>query len=245
MTAATRSRGRLPQRVYWFRRVLVLTVAAALVFGIGRVLEAGPGSGDGPSARPASAQGSGVTPPAPTSLATAEVNPARQGRRKAGEPRRSRTALAMPTGPCRASDVRVAPLLRETAYAGGDVRLTLRLTTLESPACTWQVGPGAVAVRLISGSDRIWSSQDCPSAVPTVPVVLRSGKAAFVEVTWPGRRSNSDCSRMTDWAVPGWYHVSAAALGSDPVTEQFELKAPIPETITPTPTPRPRKKSRG
>lgn len=147
----------------------------------------------------------------------------------------------MPTGPCRDSDVRVAPVLRETAFAGGDVRLTLRLTTLVSPACSWQVGPATVAVKLTSGSDRIWSSQDCPSTVPTVPVVLRSAKASFVDVSWPGRRSDSDCSTMTAWAVPGWYHVSAAALGSEPATEQFELKAPAPRTITPTPTPRPRK----
>lgn len=235
----------MPQRVYWFRRLLVLAVASTLVLTVGRVLDAGP-SDTGPSARPASAAG-GTTPSAgPSALPTSRAGTAGTGGRSVARQWRTRAPLAMPSGPCRDSDVRVVPVLRETAVAGGDVVLTLRLTTLASPACTWTVGPGSVAVKLTSGSDRIWSSQDCPAAVPTVPVVLRSAKATLVDVTWPGRRSDSDCSKMTSWAVPGWYHVSAAALGSEPVTEQFELTAPTPETITPTPTPRPpRKRTQG
>jgi hypothetical protein len=232
--------------VYWFRRLMVLGVACALVFGVGRLLGASP-AGEGPSARPASAgdvpaRSSGPSGTA-TSDATGDAGPEREPggraqRKKAAGPRRTRTPLPMPTGPCRDSDVRVRPVAGQTAYAGRDVTFRLRLTTFESPACTWQVSPDSVAVRLTSGSDRIWTSQECRSAVPTVPVVVRQEKAAFVEVTWGGRRSDPECSRTTTWAVPGWYHVATAALGSEPVSRQFELMAPAPETITPKPTPK-------
>lgn len=244
MTSVTRPRRPLPRRVYWFRRTLVLVVASAMVFAVGQLLEGEPGDDGDPSARPASSAGSTAVSSLPSGGATADSRPSRRPTNKAGKPRRVRTPLAMPTGPCQDSDVRVVPTLGGPAYAGNDVLLTLKLTTFASPACNWEVSNRSVAVKLTSGSDRIWSSQECRAAVPTVPVVLRTGKAAYVDVTWSARRSDSDCSRLTDWAVPGWYHVSAAALGSEPVTEQFELRAPTPETITPSPTPRGKGKPR-
>ena len=227
----TRPRRRLPQRVYWFRRVLVLAVAFGLVFGIGRLLGGDPAEDAGPSARPASGT---VTAGSPGAVSTADAAPARKGRKSA---RPTRSPLPEPSGPCQDSDVRVTPRLGDTARAGGDVRFVLALTTFESPACTWRVGPDTIAVRLTSGSDRIWTSQDCPAVIAERDVVLRTVKATPVEIVWPGRRSDEDCSRNTMWAEPGYYHVSAAALGSEPTEVQFELRAPAPVTNTPTPSP--------
>ena len=58
-----------------------------------------------------------------------------------------------------------------------------------------------------------------------------------VSVAWNGQRSDSDCTRSTAWAEPGYYHVVAASFGAEPVDVQFELKSPVPRTITATPTP--------
>jgi hypothetical protein len=247
--SVTRPRGPLPARVYWFRRLLVLGLAVALVLGVGRLLGGAGGEPTEPAAQPASgavrsdAPGDGTpsagATPRPAATAGAGRTPA------ATPPRKTRTPLPTPTGPCRDSDVKVVPVLRENAYAGEDVVLTLRLSTYRSPACDWQVSADTVAVKLTSGSDRIWSSQDCPAAVPTEEVVLRTRKATRVDVVWPGRRSDSDCSRSTPWAQPGYYHVSAAAMGSEPESEQFELRSPTPITITPTPTPQPKPNASG
>ena len=49
-----------------------------------------------------------------------------------------------------------------------------------------------------------------------------------VSVGWNGQRSDSDCTRSTAWAEPGFYHVVAASFGADPVDVQFELKSPVP-----------------
>lgn len=239
--SVTRPRGPLPARVYWVRRLLVLGVACALVFGVGRVLGGGPGDSVNPSAQPAAATTSeSEAAGSPTAVSTADARAAGETTRsKPAKEARVRVPLALPTGPCQDSDVRVVPSLEENAYAGGDVRLTLRLTTFASPACDWEVSADSLAVKLTSGDDRIWSSQDCPTAVPEEPVVLRNRKVTLVDVTWSGRRSDSDCSRTTQWAEPGYYHVSAAAMGSEPEDEQFELLPPAPVTITPTPTPKP------
>ena len=221
--------------MYWFRRLLVLGVVFGLVFGLSRLLAGGGSDTPDPVAQPASGSVTADATPRATATADAAVGAdtpaAGPGRKK------TRTPLAMPTGPCSDSDVKVVPTVREAAYAGEDVRLTLKLSTYDSPACNWEVSADTVAVRLTSGSDRIWSSQDCPSAVPSEAVVLRNNKATLVDVSWNGRRSDADCSRTTLWAQPGFYHVSAAAMGSEPESQQFELRAPAPITITPTPTP--------
>lgn len=233
--SVTRPRGPLPPRVYWVRRLLVLGVALGLVVGLSRLL----GGGDGGESRtPAAMPASAVSTPAGTPTAVSTADAPRTGPARPRKPKRTKTPLPLPTGPCQDSDVKVVPTLVENAYAGGDVRLTLKLSTFQSPACNWEVSPDSVAVKLTSGSDRIWSSQECGKAVPTTQVVLRRRPATTVDVTWSGRRSDAECSRNTLWAEPGYYHVAAAALGSEPEEEQFRLLSPAPVTITPTPTPK-------
>ncbi|HEU4511537.1 MAG TPA: hypothetical protein VFR87_00375 [Nocardioidaceae bacterium] len=232
--SVARPRGPLPARVYWFRRLLLLGVVFGLVFGLSRVFGGSGAASPEPAARPASGVATADATPSATSTADAvprTTNPAKK---------KTRIPLAVPTGPCQDSDVRIVPSLEESAFMGEDVRLTLRLSTFQSPACTWEVSPDNVAVKLTSGNDRIWSSQDCPTAVPTEDVVLRDRRATLVDVVWSGRRSDSDCSRLTDWAQAGYYHVTAAAMGSEPESEQFQLRSPAPITITPTPTPKPK-----
>ncbi len=256
MTAARRPR-RLPARVYWVRRSLVLAVALGLVFGIAQLL-GGVGSGSsGETARVVGAEAASSSTAA-VPVATDDAEPQASGTKraekdqaskskKARKPKKTKTPLPEPTGPCRASDIVATPKVKGTAYAGNPVRFRIRLTTLETPACTWRVTPATLAVKLVSGSDRIWSSQDCPRAIPEVDVIVRQEKAAKVDVTWRGQRSDSTCSRTTSWAQPGWYHVQSAAFGAEPADLQFELHTPVAQTITPKPKPekKPGKKKAG
>lgn len=239
--SVTRTRGRLPARVYWFRRILVLAIACGLVFGIGRLLGGVSGGSPKPAAQPASAAESPTGTPTALSTADAATSSLPTAPKKARTP----APLAMPTGPCQDNDVRVKPAMQGNAYAGSDVRLTLELSTIESAACNWEVSADTLAVKLTSGSDRIWSTQDCRTAVPAQTLVLRSRQATMLDLTWSGRRSDADCSRTTQWAEPGYYYVEAAAMGADPASQQFHLQPPAPVTITPTPTPSPEAKAKG
>jgi hypothetical protein len=259
MSAVTRPRGPLPARVYWFRRTLVLVLALALVYGLAHLLG---GRSNSPQARPVQAAVGSTTTAAPTVEPTRPVPPgtanaaherktaktgkarkadkaSKAGKRATAKP--TPTPLAVPTGPCSAHDVQASPKVVGSAYAGSPVTFKVRLHTTTSPACYWKVNPRTLVVRLTSGSDRIWSTQDCPHAVPTERVVVRNDHFTPVEVTWHGQRSDGTCSRTTPWAQPGYYHVETAVLGSEPAEVQFALEQPQPETITPSPTPRPKK----
>jgi len=233
MSAVTRPRGPLPARVYWTRRTLVLGVAFALVWGIGHLLG---GGSDGQSSDTAQLSGSTThspttgSPGRATSTSTARPTGKTTG---TGRPTRTQTPLAEPDGPCSATEVLVTPMV-EGAVAGRDVALTLQLTSTESAACTWRVSRDSLAVKLTSGTDFIWSSQNCPRSITQQDVVVRKVQPVTVTVTWSGRRSDADCSRTTAWARPGYYHVLAATLGGTPTDQQFELDYPTRPTITVT-----------
>lgn len=247
MSTVTNPKGKLPARVYWIRRavvigvpLLVLWLLISMIFG---------GGSDSPSTGTAS-QAAAKTSPSPTARPTtaATAQPtARPGSAtgksaKGGTP--AAAPLAQPTGPCNAADVTVRPVIA-ASYAGRPTTISLRLTG-SSPACTFAVSPQSLAVKITSGSDRIWSTQDCAKAVPRQSVVVRSAQATALPITWGGRRStNGNCTVENDWAKPGYYHVSATTIGGLPTDTQFKMtlapRVTITKTVTPKPTPTPTK----
>ncbi|MBB6627423.1 hypothetical protein H5V45_08825 [Nocardioides sp. KIGAM211] len=237
------TRGPLPARVYWTRRVLVLAVALLLVFGIAKVLTLGSdGSSETPEATQVAADPTGTTDP---SLPVASPTEKKKGKGK-GKKHSQAPVLAPPDGPCADEDIAVNPeVQRPVAGPRGDIFVVLHLRTIAAEACTWQVSPDTLTLKISSGKDDIWSSRQCPRAVPTKDVVVRKDVDTTVGLTWNGKRSDADCSRLTDWALPGYYHVTAAALAGEPADEQFELLAPSPEVITVTPKPTQKPKPSG
>jgi len=98
-------------------------------------------------------------------------------------------------------------------------------------------------VELTSGSDRIWSSQDCPTVLGQHSVIVRRDHVTKVPIVWGARRSGSGCPQSTLWAQPGWYHVKAAAFGGGPADQQFHLLSPPRPTVFRTPKPHKRPKA--
>ena len=115
---------------------------------------------------------------------------------------------------------------RRRRSPGATSFLVLELRTIVSEACTWEVSPETLTIKITSGDDDIWSSRQCPRAVPDPRRRRAQAATTTVGVTWNGRRSDDECSRLTDWALPGYYHVAAAALAGEPADVQFELEAP-------------------
>jgi hypothetical protein len=224
---------------------MVLSIAVALVVGIAQLLGI---SSDEPEAEvSASTVGSGTVPGPPVATSQARDRAEAQDRQRENEKRKpqrkkTRTPLPEPTGPCEPSDVVVTPQVVGAAHAGSPVTIRLEVTTVETPACTYRVSPRNVAVKLVSGTDRIWSSQDCPAAVPEVDVIARQKVPGVAEMQWRGQRSDSGCTRTTPWALAGWYHAEAAAFGAEPTDVQFELLPAVAPTITPSPEPEKGKK---
>jgi hypothetical protein len=230
------TRGPLPARVYWVRRLMVLGTALLLVVGIARLLGGGSdASSDEDRADPVAADvtpSESTTSSLPVTPTTSAGKPGKKNTKASEEP-----VLAEPDGVCSDEDVAVTPKV-DNAVAGRDVTVVLQLRTLVSEACTWRVSPDSLTVSITSGKDDIWSSRECPGSIATRDVVVRKAVTTNVGVTWKeARRSGEDCYLRADWAMPGWYHVNASALGGEPSDLQFELTTPIAGTITKTASP--------
>ncbi|NHA00763.1 hypothetical protein G5V59_14475 [Nocardioides sp. W3-2-3] len=148
------TRGPLEPAVYWRRRVFVLGVAFALVFGIARAL--GGGSDAGSDDRPAAEQAGAQVEPSQTvtagkSGATGSSTPTASGA-TTGASAPVTPTLASPQGPCPAADVVVTPSVPAPAVAGSDVTLRLSLQTRAAEACTWQISRSSVIVKISDGS---------------------------------------------------------------------------------------------
>jgi len=257
MSALTSPQGPLPARVYWLRRVMVLAVVFLVVFGTSRLFggddegsaekatrasasiqaKAKAGKDATPGATPAATPTGGAAPTSGTTPA-ATVTPTTA-------PTPTETPLPTPSGACRNSDVVVTPQVakeRRTVRVGID----LVLRTKTAVACTWEVSPKNLTVKIDSGPrdnpDDIWLSAHCPDAVPTKSVTVYRDTDTAVHMVWNGRRSDTECSRTTNWAKVGWYHVKAAAYAGEPTDVQFELRRPSPVTVTKTVDPKPAKK---
>ncbi len=241
------TRGPLPARVYWVRRMLVVATAVLLVVGIARLLGSDSDATSGPDDQ--AAQSAAETTPDASSSApltqtgsseptkSTGANPGQKSGSKNSDKASSMPVLVEPDGPCANSDVAVTPKV-EQAVAGRNVLVVLQLRTLTSPACTWQVSNRALTVDITSGDEDIWSSRQCPRAIPVRDVVVRKDVTTNVGVVWTqAKRSGDRCVLGTDWAYPGAYHVTAAALGGEPSDLQFELTTPTATTITKTAKP--------
>lgn len=256
----TLTRGPLPPAVYWRRRLVVLSVALVLVLGIARLLGGGSDGSDGDGkAAPAAADASPtqtvtVSPSAtagalPTGDATPDASATAQAGEEAGQQglgdnggkggkgTSTEPVLAPPVGRCDGADVAVTPEVSK-AVAGRDVTVVLNVRTVTTPACTWRVSRANVALSITSGRDAIWSTRECGKVLPGEDVVVRNNVTTAVPITWNAARMNDSCSRITEWALPGFYHATAAALGGEPSDVQFELKAPVAATVTKTAEPK-------
>lgn len=216
-----------------FGSALALVVAFATMLG---------GGSDGSSEDPDAAAPVAGAPSSASTISSGPSGPPSATNRRGNTPTSPATSqtpeLAEPDGPCDDADITVTPSVVGEAVAGRDVVLRLDVRTIVDEACTWQVSAGHLTVAITSGSDDIWSTQHCPAAMPVQDLVVRQDVAAGITLVWKDtRRSDEDCSRLTGWALPGFYHVAAASLGGEPVDVQFELTKPAPEVIVETTPP--------
>ena len=236
------TRGPLPARVYWTRRAILLLLVLALVWTTSHLFGGDPEPQAQAKQSAATTKPSKSQPSAAATDSTTTYGPEVTGGKKHKKKKVEEPVEVQPDGPCVDDDVVSEPSVGK-AYAGRDVTLRFKLHTIRSAACTWRVAPTTVTAKITSGTDDIWNTVQCPSAITKQDVVLRRSEWTKVSFTWSGRRSDQGCTKNTTWAMPGWYHLSVAALGGEPQDVQFELKRPQPEVVTKTVQPKPHRKS--
>ncbi len=133
--------------------------------------------------------------------------------------------LAEPEGVCEDDDIAVTPAVQDPV-AGQPVSIVLKLRTITAAACTWQVSAETMAVRISVADDEVWASRQCPGLSRRVRWSCAAQSRRPTSCAWSSRRSDEACSDLTEYAEPGDYRVTAAALGGEPDFVVFDLAAP-------------------
>lgn len=199
--------------VYWRRRVVVLVVLALLlillIWGITAIVRSvGGGSG---SQAPAAA---------PTTGAASQTAPTTAG----ADPSATQAG-----GICTGADVKVVASSDARTYKVGDTaQIGMTITNGGAQACRMDVGSAALTILVKSGSDQVWSSDDCQTDSQSNVVSLEPGQAMESSVPWATERSGPGCKTGFAKLRPGTYQVVAKAgdLESAPLTLTLQEAAP-------------------
>jgi hypothetical protein len=224
-------RQRFPQAVYWRRRLVALLAALAVLsllawafFGaLGLSLSPSTahsaagrtshGSSQGSAGQGSAGQGSaghggGPAGGAP-SPAAATSGPGRRGHRAA--------ALQ----PCARGAVVLSLLASQSDYSGRQLpQFTIDVVSTAGSTCTLNVGARHVALVIRSGSDRVWSSADCPKGSGSLVSDLERGVPTTLPIIWNRQTSAPGCSGPSTGLPAGTYTatVTDGGLASNAVT---------------------------
>ncbi|MFC6879750.1 MULTISPECIES: hypothetical protein [Actinomadura] len=185
---------------YWRRRAIALGGVIGAV-GLLAWACAGDGGEEGKPLRNAAATAgpspSGVPIPSAmptvTVTATAKVTATPKPAQKPGDA-------------CDARDVVVTMAATRETYAAGE-QPQFRLTAVNTGgrACTFDVGPRSLDVRVTSGSDRVWSSAQCDRGDGSSIQMLRRGIPYAATITWDRKRGSGRCQGKRLPVRPGTY----------------------------------------
>lgn len=195
-------RGPLPRAVYWRRR-LVLIGAVLLLLVVTYSC-----TRDGGGAKKTAATVTGT--PTPTAAPKRTTPPPRATPTPKTTPTPTTSPTPKPSTPCADKELKVEASTSTIRYPKG-VRpvLIMSVTNTGKFACTRDLGQRARELRLTSGNDRVWSSDDCSPGGAADPVVLKSGERRTFTVNWSRKRSRPGCPAGQPTAAPGTYRVFA------------------------------------
>jgi hypothetical protein len=214
MSSLLRPVGHLPAGVYWFRRGLLLAVLVALVVVLLRVF----GGGEDP--KQAATDVTSTPTPTPTTNPDSTTAPT-----PAQTTHTTQATPTAPTGPlrCAGSDVTVGVVPAARAIAsGGTLNFGVVLAALDD-SCTAPVDPTRLTVTIMSGQDRIWTSNHCQRAIARATGLLAKGKDFTSTVAWDGRRSGPGCLPGQPVAKPGTYTAQAIYDGRVSALQAFRI----------------------
>ncbi|HLR56237.1 MAG TPA: hypothetical protein VK096_05700 [Actinomycetales bacterium] len=186
--------GSEPARVYWVRRLVVLAVLVVVLIGAGFLISGVFGSSDDADPEPTAA---------PTK--TEEVS--------------------SPDAACDPKDLSLTlndPA--EEVEAGKEAAFDVGVTNNSADPCTVDVGDESRVLTITSGSDRIWSSADCPSEDDDSRLVLlRPGSAKVNTVIWDGKRSDEKCDSDLPQPRTGTYKLEVEMEDVESVEHSFNI----------------------
>jgi hypothetical protein len=99
------------------------------------------------------------------------------------------------------------------ATAKADLQVTL--TNTGQDACVL-VFDARFVLRVVSGSDEVWSTADCAAWMATGSQTVQPGAAATWKTTWDRHRSQKECKVVPTALKAGTYVANAMYTGAAP-----------------------------
>lgn len=219
--------------VFWRRRLLVLAVLIALVWGAIQLV--GLIRGSDSDQEPAAQQGPTTAPSEPVEPEPSpEPEPEPEPAIAAGEP--VPIGLSTRQDDCAAENIRTIAMVPEGQKAGGPIQIELLLSTIDSTPCTFTPSARDLLIVIEANDKPVYDSTVCREPFLKSPVVIAQGFGTLVRTTWTGRGSGRDCNPKEGFVKGGKFVLKAGAYGGEPSQRNFTLaSAPKP---TPTPTPK-------
>lgn len=126
---------------------------------------------------------------------------------------------AAPAAPASCSPGKLRATLTGDQRLKPKERTTFALSLINGSgtACRVSVSPKTFELKVYSGSDRIWSSDDCDTAVKSIDKLVAAEDAVTWSMAWNGRRSAEGCKNRPEVPRAGTYFATAQLKGADPV----------------------------
>jgi hypothetical protein len=226
-----------PAQTYWARRALlfgaavVLTVAVALIIITGSsrssAVQANPspptvGDMSLSSASPSPIATAVSTPSAVDPTASVlQTSPAPKATTRKASTKKSNRSSAVD---CAAKELRPTLTGKQRLAPKKPNTFQLSLINGSEETCIARVTKKNFELTISSGSDRIWSTADCPSIIKSISRKLGSEYAVAWTLTWDGKRSKSNCKTARKAPSPGKYVVTAQLDGAEPVELRMLLR---------------------
>lgn len=227
-------------RTYWLRRGLVIAAIVVVLAVIVTLVVNAFSPGTAVQANPAPPTATAVLAPTPTPSRTPMATGLRTpGTDPSASQKRPATATATPTAKATPSSSTPRPSVTATKKVGpvgcdpAQVRVTLNgkqhlkrkhpntfqlsLINGSDQTCIASVTRKNFELKIYSGQDRIWSTDDCSTAVKTVKTTLKAQQAVAWKMAWNGRRSRTDCKNRPEVPRAGTYFATAQLKAAKPV----------------------------
>ena len=211
-----------PSRVYWRRRVVLIAPVLIILFTLVSCLVSR-GSGDG-EARLAGVPSSATAQASTPALASAGAGSAPP----TSETAESGAQLPAPTSASASATCADTSLVLSAVASNGTVRIGsyaamhLLVKNASGVACERDLGSAQQELRILSGTTKVWSSDDCSTradaAAATSVRKIQPGGTFDFYIKWGGTTSSSGCVTGAP-VTPGKYSLVArlGTLESKPV----------------------------
>jgi hypothetical protein len=204
--------GELPARVYWRRRLILLTVVLAVLGGAGWLGFALLADGDGGGAAASDASRPVPEPalervvPSLSAVATPDPPPVPA---TAVEPQAPPPG-PVAGGPCTDDMLTLEVRTPGSAPVGSKPTFELAVANVSAVPCVRALDKGLQEIVLFDAAGtRVWGSNDCFPEASSDPRTLAPGEVVTVPLVWGGLTSEPTCTAERTEPPPGTYVVRA------------------------------------